>query len=202
MAGHGIQELERTVEAESRSAVRRASDVAIRFRANPRKALEVILWFANKRRGIDFHSILKLLFFADVVHLNEYGRPIVGDDYNALPYGPVAQTTYDILKCEPLAVEELGLDEMPFTIAGRYRVHPKREPDLRKLSESDVEALQTAWDRYAHLSFNARTDQSHEHPAYRNADGQRMRYEDFLEGENQNPEIISDLAEIAWNMKL
>src|SRR5690606_9928660 len=86
----------------------------IRFRTNPEKALEVILWFASKREGIDFHSILKLLFFADKYHLNGYGRPIVGDQYKALPYGPVAQTTYDILKREPLVLEELGLEELPF----------------------------------------------------------------------------------------
>jgi hypothetical protein len=48
-------------------------NMAIRFQTNPRKALEVIVWFANKRPGIDFHSILKLLFFADKDHLNGMG---------------------------------------------------------------------------------------------------------------------------------
>jgi hypothetical protein len=49
---------------------------------------------------VDFHTVLKVLFFADVNHLNNYGRPIVGDDYVALPHGPVPQTTYDILKAD------------------------------------------------------------------------------------------------------
>lgn len=70
-----------------------AKDMTIQFRTNARKALEVILWFAQRGRT-DFHGILKLLFFADKHHLNAYGRPIVGDQYKALPYGRVAQTTY------------------------------------------------------------------------------------------------------------
>src|SRR5215216_2210354 len=117
--------------------------MAIRFKTNPQKALEVILWFANARQGIDFHSVLKLLFFADKEHLNAYGRPIVGDRYNALPYGPVAQTTYDILKRDPLALESLGVEDasdLPFEVRRGYRVYPKRAPDSRKLSESDLEA--------------------------------------------------------------
>lgn len=169
----------------------------IRFRTNPHKALEVILWFAARRDGIDFHSILKLLFFADKYHLNRYGRPIVGDQYKALSYGPVAQTTYDILKREPLALQDLGLEEVPFIVRGSYRVHPERAPNLRKLSASDIEALEYAWTNYAHLDFNKRIDLSHLDPAYLNADGQTMRYEDFIEDTDEKAGILDDLRDTA-----
>jgi uncharacterized phage-associated protein len=182
-------------------------NMAIRFQTNPRKALEVIVWFANKRPGIDFHSILKLLFFADKDHLNEWGRPIVGDRYNALQYGPVAQMTYDILKRDPLALEELktASTDLPFEVQNSYCVYPHRAPDLDRLSETDVDALEAAWERYAHLDFKERTDESHRHPAYRNAElagRQTMSYADFLEGEMSNPEVIADLEETGPRLRL
>lgn len=175
----------------------------IRFKSNPRKALEVILWLANKQPGIDFHSILKILFFADVYHLNEYGRPIIGDTYNALPYGPVAQTTYDILKNDPLARDALGESELPFDVYNGFQVRAKRNPDLDEMSESDIEALENAFEEYGHLDFRGKTDVSHAHPAYRNAEArgvQRMQYEDFIKESPRKHEIIEDLAGISPRM--
>ena len=178
----------------------------IHFRNNTEKSLEVILWLANKRPGIDFHAILKLLFFADVRHLNDFGRPIVGGAYNAITYGPVSQPTYDILKREPLAMETLGLNgEIPFDVRDGYHVYPKRIADERKLSRSDVAALEATLGKYGHLDFDALTEISHEHPAYKNAEDvgrQRMLYEDFLEGERATPEHIDDLKGTARRLRV
>ncbi len=239
--------------------------MAIKFKPNAAKAVEVIVWFANKRPGVDFHTILKLLFFADIYHLNQWGRPIIGDTYNALPYGPVAQTTYDLLRREPLALELLRTDderledrriyaafegaefaleedlepplvnwaanrkwskapplkratkteqtlalqamtfdyerpELPFSVVREFRVWPRREPDLSRLSQSDLEALNSTWQRLSHLNFRALTKKSHDHPAYKNAEKagrQMMAYEDFLEGDKAHPEIIEALQESA-----
>jgi uncharacterized phage-associated protein len=179
--------------------------VAIKFRVNVRKALEVILWFAEKRPGIDFHAILKLLFFADKYHLNQWGRPIVGDRYEAAPYGPIAQTTYDILRRDPLALELLQMPDLPFEVRGGYLVTGHRPPDLHKLSESDVEALEAAWNKYSHLDFNGLTNASHKHPAYRKAEKegrQQMNYADFLDEKNASPEVLADLEESAHRMHI
>lgn len=178
----------------------------IHFRNNASKSLEVILWFAQKRPGIDFHAILKLLFFADKEHLNQHGRPIVGGAYNALPYGPVSQPTYDILKRDPLALEVLGVHEdPPFVVKGNYCVHGTRGPDLRKLSRTDLQALEKVWAEYGKLGFNALTEESHKHPAWQNADAegrQRMLYEEFLEGERASPEVVAELRSSARRMRV
>jgi len=177
----------------------------IRYRTNARKALEVILWCAAQRRGpVDFHTVLKVLFGADVVHVNRYGRPIVGDTYAALQYGPVPQMTYDLLKGEPLALEQIGMDELPFRRQG-YVVTAHRAPDLSVFSPSELEALAESWDRYGRLSFGERTARSHDHPAWKNAweAGKTwMDYADFLEGPNRTPEKIEDLAEVASTIRL
>lgn len=178
----------------------------IHFRNNTAKSLEVILWFANKRPGIDFHAILKLLFFADVKHLNAHGRPVVGGEYRALQYGPVSQPTYDVLKQDPLALEAIGEDgEMPFEIQRRYHVVPRREPNTRKLSKSDIRALEEAWAEYGGMDFKQLTEESHRHPAYKNAEDAgryRMLYEEFLEGENAAPEVVDDLRATARRVRV
>ena len=60
-------------------------------------------------------------------------------------------------------------------------VEAEREPNLRLLSESDVEALEWAFANYAHLSFDDLRELSHREEAYINAEGDRIRYEDMLE---------------------
>lgn len=179
----------------------------ISYRTNARKALEVILWCAQKRAPapVEFHRALKVLFAADVVHLNRYGRPIVGDDYKALPYGPVPQTTYDIMKREPLALSELDLSEVPFEVVRGHYILPKRAPDLDYLSESDIEALEEGWRQYGALGFSGRTIRSHQHPAWVKAweaGRQEMDYADFLDDNNRSPEKIEDLAEMAADLRL
>jgi uncharacterized phage-associated protein len=51
-------------------------------------------------------KICKLLYLADRMHLARYGRPITGDVYYALPWGPIPSYTLDALDDEnPLAMD-------------------------------------------------------------------------------------------------
>ena len=79
----------------------------IKFQVNIQKVLEAILYIASNCPEVGFHTICKLFFYSDIYHINKYGRPVFGDEYKALPYGPVPQTTYDILKEDPLLMEAL-----------------------------------------------------------------------------------------------
>jgi len=181
----------------------------MQYRKNPNKALEVVLWFANREPGIDVHRLLKLLFFADKWHLNRYGRPIVGDNYCALKFGPAAMTTYDILERKPELAWVLALDEgaFPFSVEPGPRkkhVRPLRPADTRKLSESDRAALDWAYEKYGHLDFNTLKRLSHDHPAWQRgseAPGTHMNYLDFLEGDNLNAERIEELEELAQHIR-
>jgi len=175
----------------------------IEFQFNAKKALEVILWLATKGHNSGYHALLKTLFFAEEYHLNHYGRPIVGDVYLAMEYGPVASTTYDILKQEALAVELLE-DDLPFENVNK-KITPLRKPNLSKLSPSDIEALEYAIEKYAHYDFKSLTDISHQHPAWKKARehdeyNPRMDYKDFLS--DSDDEIIQDLIDHSKFMRL
>lgn len=175
------------------------------FNLNIQKALEVILYLANRVSEISSHTLLKMLFFADVYHLNKYGRPIIGDDYKALKFGPVASTVYDIIKKDPFCIEELA--EEPFNVIEIKKdnriipvIIPERDFNKEYLSLSDIEALDYSISKYKDYDFKQLTNVSHEHPAWLNAWNNRecsnnppMHYEDFIDSENQD--LLEDLKE-------
>lgn len=152
-----------------------------RYAVNTSKALEVILWLANARPGIDIYHVVKCAFYADKYHINVYGRPIAGDSYTADTYGPLGKAVYGLLKGDPFEVLALGLNgDLPFRIVGRYQVEPSRSANRNRLSDSDVEALQYAVETHAHKTFDELFIESHNDPAYLAANGGAMRYEDLL----------------------
>lgn len=120
------------------------------------KALEVIA-YTSSRAGTDLYSTLKLVYLADKLHLEKYGRLIFGDWYAALSYGPVPSHSYDILK--------YVRGDRPTSLAKHARqvlaVDPKsnaitvlREPDLDELSASDIECLDEAIAKFSQLGFS------------------------------------------------
>lgn len=164
---------------------------SIQFKPNVRKILEVILWLANCKPGMGFHQILKLIFFADEYHLNTYGRPVTGDSYVAMEYGPVASLAYDLLKKEELIIELL--DEVPFSIE-KKKVFAERRPDLNFLSESDIEALEYSLNTYRDENFNSLTDITHTHKAWlsaREKGGKNpgIDFEDMIESDGNREQI-------------
>jgi len=68
------------------------------FKIDISKAKAVILYIAGKFGETDFHKVFKILYLAERAHLVKYGRPIVGDTYMAMKYGPVPSFIYDAFK--------------------------------------------------------------------------------------------------------
>lgn len=169
---------------------------SIKFNMNIKKGLEAILFIASNCADVGFHTICKLCFYADEYHLNKYGRPVLGDNYNALQYGPVPATIYDILKEDPLLLEALNETQQPFIvkkIGSKPIVIPQRDADLDYFSKSDIEAIKYAIDTYANMSFRELTEISHQHPAWKNAGTSRMDYKDFIRPENVD--LIKELKQ-------
>ena len=61
----------------------------VRYEISYDKAIEVLVWLANTKPGIDIYHVCKVLFYADKSHINKYLRPIIGDYYIKMDYGPV-----------------------------------------------------------------------------------------------------------------
>jgi hypothetical protein len=173
-----------------------------RYAPNAAKALEVILWIVHKRPGIDVYHIVKAAFFADKYHVARFGRPIVGDSYAAAPWGPLPQVIYNLLRRDPIemiALESNG--ELPFRIDQGHRVYGDRGPNTRRLSESDMEALDVGVQHVDGKSFEALYQETHADPAYLRAEGGQMDYREFIPDEDElkaeKAEAIAETARFA-----
>ena len=167
----------------------------VQFKFDFQKAKEVLAFLASENvRGLDNYKICKLFFLADKCHLVKYGRPITGDEYFAMPYGPVPTNMLNIAKDftssqprDPRSVElgeTIGLD--------RTFQHPRftarQEFTISALSKSDLETLKEIVARYGNKSFDELKVLTHEMIAYKKAwekrgasASERMAFEDFFE---------------------
>jgi hypothetical protein len=174
---------------------------AARYVPHTSKTLEVILWLANASPQIDIYHVVKAAFYADKYHINKYGRPISGDEYQADRYGPLGQCIYGLLVQSPL--EMLALESngpLPFQIVSPWRVIPDREANVRLLSESDMEALAHGLRQVEGRTFYDLVRATHDEKAYIEANGGLMKFEDFLdETDPDHDEKAAYLAETAKN---
>lgn len=162
----------------------------IEFQFNKQKAIEAILYLANKRPSIDKMSLYKFLFFADIEHLNKYGRPIFGGYYVAMPLGPVPSQIKDLLEKE---------NNSEFEII-EYMITATRTANTEYLSNSDMEVLDQIYGKFGNYSATQLSNLSHEHSAWINArksnklkNNNRLDYKDMIDA--CNSELIEDLEE-------
>jgi uncharacterized phage-associated protein len=127
-----------------------------------RKAIEIILYIANRVPNLTKLTICKLIFFADKTSLEKYGRFISGDFYAAMPYGPVPSQTYDLIK------EGVGEKTGDFKLVGNH-ILPLRDADREWFSESDIECLDEVVSKNRLKPGRKITEESHQDLAYQEA---------------------------------
>jgi uncharacterized phage-associated protein len=168
--------------------------VAFQFDFN--STLAAITYLASKDvPELTKYKICKLLFLADKYHLVTYGRIITGDNYCAVPHGPIPSKTLNLLnsvlsenlsstECESLA-QAVELDRR-FT---NPRFHSQHVVNPDELSESDILALEKVITEFGHMGFGELKAITHEMYAYTQSwnarpDGSKgvdMAFEDFFE---------------------
>ena len=133
------------------------------------KAINAVLYISRKLKRNDFHKIFKILYFADRNHISDYGRSITGDTYIAMNDGPVPSNLYDIFK----SVRGDGFFKdnnnfsQSFIIVNWDLIQPIAEPNLKKLSKTDIEFLDNSLVEYGDLSWDEVREKSHDY-AWRN----------------------------------
>lgn len=144
--------------------------MAIKCRFNAEKAIEVLLYVAEKAPNM--YNTLKVLYFADKDHLAKYGRLICDDSYVAMEHGPVPSGAYDLVKNargDSCCFPHLQVPDA-FKVDSSYNIMPRRKPNLDLLSESDRECLDAAISRYGHMPFPQLREISHQERAHQEAD--------------------------------
>jgi uncharacterized phage-associated protein len=156
----------------------------IRFRFAPEKLVQSIAFFADRGiRDLDKMKAAKLLFHADKYHLLKYGRPVIGDQYACMEYGPVPSASLnvmnDVLAHDPhfppvakdLFDEYLTVEKALFKKYPVFRA--KKEPDLDVFSDSDIEALEYAREKYGSKTSWQLSEDLHEETAWKLANEHR-----------------------------
>lgn len=130
------------------------------------KALEAILFIAGKLRAPTLHSVSKIFYLADKLHLQQYGRVICGDRYIAMEYGPVPSAVYDMMKVadnrERIDADWDELIQDSLSVLFGRNIKPKRDPDMEMLAESEVECLIATIKEHGDKSFGQLTDITHD----------------------------------------
>ncbi len=130
--------------------------------------LELILYVANRVTDATFHSISKILYFADKLHLSRYGRLMSGDSYVAMKHGPVPSAIYDLLKFAGGKVDRFTPPEWAqaaaaaIEVPNAHSVRPRRCEDSSQISASEKSCLDQSIAENADLSFGQLTDKSHD----------------------------------------
>jgi len=176
--------------------------MAVMFLYDFDKAEAALVYLASNSEAVpafDKYKAGKLLFLADKYHLVRYGRPILGDNYKALDYGPVPQQTLDVLHVlvgdqsawradVAKAVERLR-KMLEVDHRFRYpRLSARVTPNLEALSISELRALEHVVSEHGKRTFDELKVLTHTMPAFRKAWAARgdalaveMNYEDFFE---------------------
>ena len=130
------------------------------------KALEAILFIAKSLQEPTFHSISKMFYLSDKLHLQEYGRLICGDRYIAMEYGPVPSAIYGMMKVaakkETIDVDWDEIIQEALDVRQGREIIAKRECDIDMLAESEVECIKQTIAQYGSKSFGELTDITHD----------------------------------------
>ena len=137
------------------------------------KALEALVYITNHNVH-DVWRALKLLFYAEKIHMERHGQSITGDFFVAMKQGPVPSLAYDLIKkaqgrldWEGSCVSSLQ-PERVFRTYKTVGISSTRAANLDVLSESAVDALSTSIDTYGALSDKELSDLAHSEECYKN----------------------------------
>ena len=179
----------------------------IHFNVNPDKALEVIVYLANKKENLDHYHLVKTVFYADKMHLNNYGRPILGDVYKKMKAGPVPSLILDLINCNSfmLSSDLIRKSVKAFEIVQKGKqklVKPKREANLNEFSQTDIQCLDSAFKLCLGKSGDKLFQETHKEKSWIAAElNSDMDYALFLDENNPlKDEIIQDLKENSSSM--
>lgn len=145
---------------------------AIKFRPNPTKIVEALVFLAGLQPRIDVFHVCKVLYFADRDHFRMYGRPILGDQYCALDDGPVPSLALNIAKRKkefvPPAVLEHAERKLAVDETDAFVRLIAREPfDNALFSRTDIECLTSALKRFGEMKFMDLWKLGHRETAWR-----------------------------------
>lgn len=153
----------------------------MRFGLDSEKAVNAIAYFSTKCPGATKMKVCKLLYFSDKEHLLQYGRPITGDTYVRMPWGPTPSAGLNMMRGRaPSRLTALFQEKI--TVQGNV-VRVLSSPDLRVFSRSDLRIMQQVFEKYGRLTAAELSRLSHREPTWqKTGENQLIDFELFFAG--------------------
>jgi uncharacterized phage-associated protein len=171
------------------------SDIQMEFNEN--KTINAVLYIVAKLKRKDFHKIFKILYFSDREHLSEYGRTITGDRYIAMSDGPVPSNLYDIFKSVrgDGYFKDTGKFGVYFAVIGNDLIKAHQEPDLKKLSKTDISCIEHSLQLYGDMSWDEVREKSHDYAWRSVAINCPIAFEDIIREAGGDDEYVEYIRE-------
>jgi len=112
-------------------------------------------------------AALKLLFFAEKYHLQQYGRMITDDTFFAMKHGPVASGARDVLSFDNMNTNLGYSRDFIDNIDKNFYIEIDNNNELDMLSETDIEALDFAINNFQHLNQWKLVDETHKYQEWK-----------------------------------
>jgi len=175
------------------------------FEFSLEKLVQAVAYFSKSGiRDLTKLKIAKLLYFADKVHLLEHGKPIVGDVYFCMDYGPVPSLSLNELseaESRPevclVGESDASLFSQVLNVKKLWYRYPRFEVrdgayNSAVFSQSELDALRYTVNVYGHKSAKELVDITHNEPTWTIPNHGRPRgsralitYDLFFEGASE-----------------
>ncbi len=134
------------------------------------KIIQALCYIANSQPNatVDTMKAYKLLWLADRLHLRNYSRTISGDEYWALPLGPVPTNAKNLVdgKATSLKNPDGKFDEY-IEVLPNHKIRARKGADVDEFSESDIELFDKVLAKFGNASAIELSNFSHQFPEWK-----------------------------------
>jgi uncharacterized phage-associated protein len=148
------------------------------FKFQPEKTVQVAAMFLKLHGGsINYLGLLKLIYMADRLALERINRPLTGDKYVSMKYGPVLSRVYDFIKGSARFNNEgdaleiwqkyISKQRNRFKILGtNYKVILLEDPGNEELSEEEEEIIEKVYKECGNYDRFDLANMTHDFPEW------------------------------------
>jgi len=168
--------------------------IPITFQFHREKAVEAAAMFLRlHRKPMEYLGLLKMLYIADRMALDQIDESITGDCAYSLDYGPVLSSIYDLIKGQNVN------DSLPlwskYICKNGYFVYLLADPSNDHLCEVEEEIIGQVYKTFGHLNPFTVAGWTHGLPEWKDPHGSRIPIvvDDVLRYLNKNDEDIKEI---------
>jgi uncharacterized phage-associated protein len=142
------------------------------LRFDEAKATEATALFLRLRGGqMHYMKLIKLLYLADRIALQQWGIPITTDSYVSMDHGPVVSTIYDLIRGRVEGPTWKEYITPPMGDGGK-EVALVRPPKLSRLSRAEEGVIKEVFDQYGKWNrYKLRDFVMHRLPEWQDPEG-------------------------------